>query len=152
MYAQRKREELQAWIHQSNASWNKSVLEREEHVIGRLAELPFDSSILTGTQVSMAGLIRSIGSKMIFLRCCLEILLRSAKCRPNLTIGGNPLYWEDRFGHIKPNHNAVSSQQCVKWEGIESWLEPRLLHYKNGVVEGLKSEVGLVTHSPASNR
>lgn len=79
---------------------------------------------------------------------CLEILLRSAKCRPDLTIGG--LYWEDEVGNVKV-HRKARTQKCVKWEGIESWLEPRLLHRKSGVLEGLKSPEGIVRHNPASN-
>lgn len=79
---------------------------------------------------------------------CLEILLRSAKCRPDLTIGG--LYWEDEVGDVKV-HRKARTQKCVKWEGIESWLEPRLLHRKSGVLEGLKSPEGIVRHNPASN-
>lgn len=98
---------------------------------------------------------------------CLYVLLRSATCRPDLTVGG--LYWqaEDKsegghehehehgkrergiyVGHHQDRHKM---QRCVKWGGVEEWLSRRLINQTaDGVVEGLLSPEGITRHIPAS--
>ena len=73
------------------------------------------------------------------------MLLRSARCRPDFTVGG--FYWQSETAETHTGNNE-KMQKCVKWDGLKTWLEPRLLDQTHGVIEGALSPVGVVRHVP----
>ena len=69
---------------------------------------------------------------------CLETLRTSVMCHPDLTM--LPYFWSEIVGHaLTPRPNAV--RECVDWEALQSYMEPRKYDTTRLVRDGASRDV-----------